>query len=273
MRFSQFIRSNPNTLDEIVSRQRKQIEELKKRVNHQQDDDPDALAVDETSWVIQQSYEMLNMNYSEQMVILFVICQLPNGIFETDLHEIFHARNPRWKDFLKVLMKQQKQQEAFEEKKDDASSDNDQETSWLITSEHIEEIDKKRYYAYQIVYNYINKSIMNAAQKLDANMTVVTHLSNISRKIMRSIKCTDIKLLSLAKFTAAIDVGMWSDDPDFVNPKVYYQSYEDLYEDPKVYFSYHEPNFQKFLDLEYLIQVFPVKRKFIILVESFRFQS
>ena len=144
-------------------------------------------------------------------------------------------------------------------KSDVSSEDNDQETSWLITSEYIEDINTHRYYAYQIVYSYINKSILSKEQKEESSRIVLIHLSNLARKMMRSMRKTEIKILSLAKFTAAIDVGMWSNDPDFKTPEKYYKDYEDLMEEPKTFFSYHEPNIQKFFDLELLLQVFPLK--------------
>ena len=68
-------------------------------------------------------------------------------------------------------------------------------------------------------------------------------------------------MLSLTKFTAAIDVGMWSDFYDFTDPSKYYKDYEVLYEDPDTIFNYHEPNIQQFLDFECLSMLFPVKSK------------
>jgi len=101
-----------------------------------------------------------------------------------------------------------------------------QESSWLVTNEYVDEVSESRYYAYQIVYSFINKSIMTIGQKRQACKAVVYELSFLSRKVMRSMKTLDIKMLSLTKFSAAIDVGIWSDSPDFSNPSLYYKDYE-----------------------------------------------
>ena len=68
-------------------------------------------------------------------------------------------------------------------------------------------------------------------------------------------------MLSLTKFTAAIDVGLWSDSDNFQDPIFYYKDYEKLINEPTLMFSYHESNFQQFLDLEFLSSIFPSKGK------------
>ena len=195
-------------------------------------------------------------------MILFAICQLPNGVLQSDLKEIFDKRIPKWKCFISALIKQRNRQLLDSSSSDNSNEDNDLETSWLITSEYVNEISCHRYYAYQIVYSYINKSIITKDERKESVQMVLIHLSNISRKIMRSMRKTEIKILSLSKFTALIDVGIWSNDPDFMDPKKYYKDYENLFEEPKVYFSYHEPNFQKLLDIEFIQHAFPLKGNF-----------
>ena len=258
VRFSQFLKSTPNTLDAIVNKEKEKIRELNTNVDANQEE---AFDVDESSWVIKQSYDLLIKAHGDKIMILFVICQLPNGVFDSDLEAIFSSIIPKWKIFISALIKQKNRQGLDCSNSDSFSEENDQETSWLITSEPIEEISVNRYYAYQIVYSFINRTIITQEERNEACQLVLSHLSKLSRKIMRSMRRTEIKILSLSKFTALIDVGLWSDEEDFEDPSKYYRDYEDLFEDPKVYFSYHEPNIQKFLDIEFIRIAFPLKGK------------
>lgn len=90
---------------------------------------------------------------------------------------------------------------------------------------------------------------------------------------MRSMKALDIKMLSLAKFTAAIDVGMWSDSYDYTDPSKYYKDYDILFEDPDTVFYYHESNIIQFLDFEYLSMLFPVKSKWPFLSNQIAYRA
>lgn len=261
VRFSQFLKSCPNTLDEIVVEQKAQIQQLNRAGSHEED--VEAQVGEECSWVIKQSYEHLIKTHSEDIMILYILCQVPNGLFESDFEALFNESNPKWKDFINFLMNHKERMllDCEGKEKEVPLDQADQETSWLITCRYVEEASEIRYHAYQIVYSYINKSILSAEEKQQACKSVIVHLSHVGRKIMRSMKKTDIRILSLSKFTAAIDVGLWSDNDDFLNPSLYYKDYENLLEEPKTYFNYHEPNIQQFLDLEYLMQIFPVKSK------------
>ena len=266
VRFSQYLRSCSKTLDEIVKENKLQIQQLKCEINVREDD-VEVQVGEECSWVIKESYEHLSKSYTDEMMILFVLCQVPNGIFESGFDEIFKNDYPNWKEFINVLMKhKQKKVPEIEEMNESSEESLDEETSWLITSQHVEEVNEHRYYAYQIVYSFINKSILTTDQKSTACKSVLVHLSHVCRNIMRAAKETELLMLSLTKFTAAIDVGIWSNNEDFKNPSAYYKDYENLMNEPRVYFAYLEPNFQQFLDLEYLNQVFPIKSKLSVIV-------
>jgi hypothetical protein len=78
---------------------------------------------------------------------------------------------------------------------------------------------------------------------------------------MRSMKKSEIKILSLAKFTAAIDVGIWSENNNYSDPKEFYKDYENLTPEPKVIFRLHESNFQQFLDVDSIRSIFSKKSK------------
>lgn len=85
---------------------------------------------------------------------------------------MFESTIPKWSCFIKVLMKQQKRKTLESDAKstsDSSNQSNDQETSWLVTTQNIDELNTQRYYAYQIVYAYINKSIITPQQRLEAN--------------------------------------------------------------------------------------------------------
>jgi len=69
---------------------------------------------------------------------------------------------------------------------------------------------------------------------------VIDHLSKLSRNLMRAMKVEEIKILSLSKFTAAIDVGLWNESDNYTDPKEYYKNYENLTTEPKIIFGVHE---------------------------------
>jgi len=87
MRFSQYLRSYPNTLDEIVVEQKAQLQLIGTSRNRR-DDDIEVQVGEETSWVIKQSYEHLYKTHSDYIMVLFILCQVPNGLFESDIELI-----------------------------------------------------------------------------------------------------------------------------------------------------------------------------------------
>ena len=259
VRFAQFLKSCSNTLDEIVFEQQNQIKQLN-RISIKKDDDQLGTGDEDWTWVISKSYEYLMKNYSDQIVILFTLWQFPSGVFDSDFANIFEQNFPKWKEFLNVLMKY-RDKITDESKVKTDTLDVDEATFWLISSQFVEEIQENHYTPYQIVYSYINKIIITPEEKQSACQTAIIYLSNLSRRLTRSLKKSEIVMLSLTKFTAAIDVGLWSDSGDFQDPIFYYKDYENLINEPKLMFSYHESNFQQFLDLEFLSSIFPSKGK------------
>lgn len=260
VRFAQFLKTFPNTLDEIVVEQEAQLQQLSKAAPKRKDS-IDASFGDDCTWVIKQSYENLLKTYSDQMIILFVLCQCPNGLFFSDFEQMFGTKFSEWEEFLTTLMKVKERTNLDGSKERAPMLEEDEETFWLVAAVHCEEINQYRYLAYQIVYAYVNKNVLTNFQKQESCRMVVEQLSTLSRNLMRKMKKEEIKMLSLAKFTAAIDVGLWSDHKDFKNPSLFYTGYQNLPEDPKTIFAYHEPNIQQFLDLENLSVIFPIKGK------------
>lgn len=261
VRFAQFLKSCSNTLDEIVFEQQNQIKQLN-RASINKEDDQLWLVDEDWTWVINKSYEQLLKNYSDQIIILFTLCQFPSGVFDSDLECIFHDTFPKWKEFMDILMKYREGMIADAKWKMD-KFDIDEATFWLISSQFIEEIQENHYTPYQIVYSYINKIIITPEQKQTAWENAIVYLSSLSRKLMRAMKKSEIMMLSITKFTAAIDVGLWSDTGDFKDPELFYKDYQNLINEPKLIFSYHESNINTFLDLEFLISVFPSKGKLL----------
>ena len=254
IRFSQFFKNTCSMLDEIVIEQKSAIESLRVAQNVAQTD-PLGLINEDWSWVIKQSYEILAKSYPEQLEILFFLCQLPGGALDSDFDCIFGKKFPKWREFLGILMKQ-KEKILDDAKKRIKDLELDEETFWLITFKSISQIKQNHYLPYQIVYSYVNKAIISTEQRQDVCKLAITHLSHTARDIMRSLKYSEIKWLSLAKFTAAIDVGLWSDSDNFTDPRLYYKDYENLTSEPKVMFELHEYNFDQFLDIDVLQEIF-----------------
>ena len=250
------MKSWSNTLDDIVSDRKNQIKQLNKISATNKEEDRLGFVNEEWAWVIDKSFEHLQKSYPDQTIILFVLWQFPNGVFDSDFEMIFHEIFPKWKEFIHVLMKYH---ERFlsDAKVKIEDLNIDEETFWLISSQFIEEVQEYYYTPYPIVYSYINKLLLTPEQKQKWSETALVHLSKLSRKIVRSMKKWEIKILSFMKFTAAIDVGLWSDKGNFSDPAVYLKDYEDLIKEPKLIFIHHETNFQQFLEKDYLASVFP----------------
>lgn len=107
IRFAQYMKSWNKTLDEITNPNYGQIQPLRSIVNAS--NNPNKLKLgEEEFWVIKESYEQLKLTHSDEMIILFILWQVPNGIFESDFKKIFKDIWPKWKEFLGLLMKQTK---------------------------------------------------------------------------------------------------------------------------------------------------------------------
>ena len=153
-------------------------------------------------------------NYSDQIFILFTLWQFPSRVFDFDLANIFKQNFLKWKEFLNVLMKYRNKITDESKVKTD-TLDIDDATFWLISSQFVEEIQENHYTPYQIVYSYINKIIITLEEKQSARQIAIIYLSNLSRWFTSSLKKSKIMMLSLTKFTAGIDVWLWSDSYDF----------------------------------------------------------
>ena len=163
IRFSQFFKNTCSMLDEIVIEQKSAIESLRvaQDVSKQ---DSFGLINEDWSWVIKQSYEALVKNYSDQLEILFFLCQLPGGALDSDFDCIFNKKFPKWRVFLNILMKQ-KEKLLDDAKKKIKDLELDEETFWLITFKSVSQIGQNHYLPYQIVYSYVNKAIISIEQR------------------------------------------------------------------------------------------------------------
>ena len=70
------------------------------------------------------------------------------------------------------------------------------------------------------------------------------------------MKKTEIRMLQFTKFTAAIDVGMWSDDNNFENSEIYIKNSDVIIKNAKQIFMHHEANFQFYLESDLLSEIF-----------------
>jgi len=153
-------------LDEIAISQKALIEQFNKSGKRKSSKSIDVFNED-WSWVIKQSYENLAKSYSDQLIILFVLCQLPSGVLDSDFNAIFHETHPKWNDFLNILMKYKER--ILDDAKERISNLNiDEETFWLVTYKYIDEIKENHYVPYQIVYSYVNKSIITQQERQTA---------------------------------------------------------------------------------------------------------
>ena len=232
-----------------------QIKQLNKNFLVNKEEDQLGFVNEEWSWVINKSYEHLQKNFPDQINILLTLCQFPNGVFDSDFENIYSKTFPKWKEFIHVLMKY-RERLMIDAKSKIENLNIDEDTFWLISSQFIEEVQEFHYTPYPIVYSYVNKLIISQEQKQQSCETALVYLSKLSRKIVRSLKKCEIRILSFMKFTAAIDVGIWSDNGDYTDPSVFYKDYENLFKEPKLLFSYHEINFQQFLDKDFLMFAF-----------------
>jgi hypothetical protein len=166
IRFSQFMKTCSGMLEDIVKKQKNKVEQFNKSTNHQKEE-TGGIINEDWSWVIKQSYESLSKSYSQELIILFVLCQLPSGMLDSDFHSIFHETVPKWKEFLEILMKF-KERILNDAKERISNLEFDTETFWLVTFKTIAEINQRHYVPYQIVYSYVNKSIISEQQRQDA---------------------------------------------------------------------------------------------------------
>lgn len=129
------------------------------------EEDVEAQCEDKRSWVIKQSYEKLLKSHSDDIMVLFILCQVPNGLFQSDLEMICSKFYPNWKEILTDMIIQRNRINLENNEADDMIIKDGQDTSWLVAQKLVEELNQDRYYAYQIVYSYINRSIMTNHQK------------------------------------------------------------------------------------------------------------
>lgn len=163
VRFARFINSSSKKLDEIVHEQKTLIADFGvSSITKEQN----VLGVinDDWSWVIKQSYETLIKSYSDQLEILFLLCQLPGGAVDSDFKDMFEEKHPKWKEFIEILMKY-KQRMLDDAKERINGLELDEETFWLVTSKEIPQLSQSHYIPYQIVYIYVNKVIITPEQR------------------------------------------------------------------------------------------------------------
>ena len=243
VRFAQMLKSWSSTLDMFIINQRSKIPQIDSglplcEINCEED---------HKSWVVKQSYERLLASYSNQVEILHILCQFPNGVIESDLKDIFSNSFPKYNDFINIMMKYKEKEEESEDK----NSNNDG-SFWLLSAKFVEEIGQKHYVVYPIVYSYLNQYAISNEERQLIWMNCVIYLSKLSRKLTRSMKKTEIRMLQFTKFTAAINVGMWSDDNNFENSEIYIKNSDVIIKNAKQIFMHHEANFQFYLESDLL---------------------
>ena len=98
IRFAQFLRSSNSVLDMGMRKEENQIKEMSFQDKEQ------AVDMSEPSYVMEQSFNVLYSQYPKDIEVLFVLCQLPAGAFESDLDQLVGQKHKNWKQFINATI-------------------------------------------------------------------------------------------------------------------------------------------------------------------------
>ena len=184
------------------------------------------------------SFDFLRSEYKRELSLLVMLCQLPGGVFLSDIESMgLHRPLGDWKAFLSAIVDSSE----VENEKDSSQSKtpHSMENFWLVRNRLIAEVGEKHYKPYKKVYGYVNGSGVSEKERDEAKKAVLKHLARSARRLLRSLIQTYNVQLELTDMSAARDVGMWSETGNFTSAEAYNEGYleQNLLNKPKLRFT------------------------------------
>eukprot|EP01022_Parablepharisma_sp_SALTPOND_P004594 TRINITY_DN120601_c1_g1_i1.p1 TRINITY_DN120601_c1_g1~~TRINITY_DN120601_c1_g1_i1.p1 ORF type:complete len:1935 (+),score=215.27 TRINITY_DN120601_c1_g1_i1:789-5807(+) len=163
-----------------------------------------------------------------EMKPIYVLAQLPFGLFESDLQEICEEDFDKWK----------------EKAQDFITESNEAQTVVLYSK--VEDLKETKYKLADVALRYVNEHSLSKREKTQYQILCLEALATLARKLVRSYNINVYKQLKHNEFTAIVDDGVWARRSDErisrnkglpLEPIIRFQAMKDnfmIYLDPKL---------------------------------------